>query len=98
MRKQPKVVEAVPVNQPRPIVRIPSGQQLITRVAVGVKVHVNESGVVNDADVVEYGDDPLSPTLANAALLAARNWTFAPPRVDDVPMASQLIIHFYFIP
>jgi hypothetical protein len=98
LRKQPKVVEAAPVNQPRPIVRMTGDQQLIAPVAVGVKVYVDESGVVNDAEVVEYGDDPLSSTLSNAALAAARNWTFAPPHVDDVPVASQLIIHFYFSP
>jgi len=98
LRKQPKVVEAAPINQPRPIVRMPGDQQLIAPVAVGVKVYVDESGVVNDAEVVEYRDDPLSSTLVNAALGAARNWTFAPPQVDDVPVASQLIIHFYFSP
>jgi TonB family protein len=98
LRKQAKVVEAAPVNQPRPIVRIPGDQQLIAPVAVGVKVYVSESGVVNDAQVVEYGDDPLSSTLANAALAAARNWTFAPPQVDDIPVPSQLIIRFYFGP
>jgi hypothetical protein len=52
---------------------MPGEQQLIAPVTVGVKVYVNESGVVNDAEVVDYGDDPLSPTLANAALAAARN-------------------------
>jgi hypothetical protein len=100
LRKQTKTktVDAVPVKQPRPIVRIPGDQQLIAPVAVGVKVYVNESGIVNDAEVVDYGDDPLSPTLANAALAAARNWTFAPPQVADLPVASQLIIHFYFSP
>jgi TonB family protein len=98
LRKQGKAVDAVPVNQPRPIVRIPGDQQLSAPVDVGVKVDVNKSGKVNDAEVVDYGDDPLSPTLANAALAAARNWTFAPPQVDDVPVASQLIIHFYFSP
>jgi len=98
LRKQPNAVEAAPVYQPRPIVRIPGDQQLTGPVAVGVKVYVNESGGVNDAEVVNYGDDPLSPTLANAALAAARNWTFAPSRVDDIPVASQMIIRFYFTP
>lgn len=98
LRKPPKAVEAAPVNQPRPIVRIPSDQQLIGPVAVGVKVYVGETGAVDDAEVVDYGDDPLSSTLANAALAAARNWTFEPSRVDDIPVASQLIIRFYFSP
>jgi outer membrane biosynthesis protein TonB len=73
-------------------------QQLIGPVAVAVKVYVNESGGVNETEVVDYGDDPLSSTLANAALGAARNWTFAPSRVDDIPVASQMIIRFYFTP
>ena len=98
LRKQPKAVEAAPVYQPRPIVRMPGDQQLIGPVAVGVKVYVGETGAVDDAEVVDYGDDPLSSTLANAALAAARNWTFAPSRVDDIPVASQLIIRFYFSP
>jgi hypothetical protein len=98
LRRPAKVVEPAPVNQPRPIVRIPGDQQLLAPIEVGVKVYVNESGVVNDAEVVEYGDDPLSSTLANAALAAARNWTFAPLQVGDVLVSSQLIIHFYFSP
>lgn len=98
LRKHAKTVDAVPVKQPRPIVRIPGNQQLAAPVTVGVKVYVNEAGVVNQAEVVDYGDNPLSPTLVNAAVAAARNWTFEPPQVDDLPVASQLIIHFYFSP
>ena len=98
LRKPAKTVEAAPMYQPTPIVRMPGDQQLDGPVAVGVKVFVNESGGVNDAEVVDYGDDPLSPTLANASLAAARNWTFAPSRLDDIPVASQLIIRFYFSP
>jgi hypothetical protein len=99
MRKPAKAVEAfaVPVHQAQPIVRLPNDQQLTRPVAVGVKVYVGESGAVNDAEVVDYGD-PLNLTLANAALAAARNWTFTPSRIDDIPVASQLIIHFYFSP
>jgi len=76
---------------------MPNDRQLIRPVAVGVKVYVSESGSVNDAEVVEYGD-PLNLTLANAALAASRNWTFAPSRIDDIPVASQVIIRFYFSP
>jgi hypothetical protein len=98
-RKPANAVEAfaVPVHQAQPIVRLPNDQQLTRPVAVGVKVYVGESGAVNDAEVVDYGD-PVNLTLANAALAAARNWTFAPSRIDDIPVASQLIIRFYFSP
>ena len=97
MRKPPKAVEAVPVYQAQPVVKMPNHQQLSQPVTVGVKVSIAESGAVNDAEVVDYGD-PINWTLANAALAAARNWTFEPSRVDDVPVASQVIIHFSFSP
>jgi len=97
LRKPSKAVEAVPVHQAQPIVRMPNDQQLLRPVSVGVKVYVSDSGAVNEAEVVDYGD-PLNLTLANAALAAARNWTFEPSRVDDVPIGSQVIIHFYFSP
>lgn len=96
-RKQPKAVEAVPAYQAQPIVRMPNNQPLDRPVAVGVKVLIGESGAVNDAEVVDYGD-PLNLTLANAALAAAKNWKFEPSRVDDVPVTSQAIIRFYFSP
>ena len=96
-RKHANAVGAVPVYQEQPTVRMPNDRQLIRPVAVGVKVYVSESGSVNDAEVVDYGD-PLNLTLANAALAASRKWTFAPSRVDDIPVASQVIIRFYFSP
>jgi hypothetical protein len=97
LRKQAKAAEAVPVYQAQPIVRMPNDQQLIRPFVVGVKVYVGESGTVSDAEVVDYRN-PLNSTLANAALAAARKWTFTPSRVDDIPVASQVIIHFYFSP
>ena len=97
MRKPAKAVEPVPVYQAQPVVKMPNREPLIREVAIGVKVNVAESGAVNDAEVVDYGD-PLNWTLANAALAAAKNWTFQPSRVDDIPVASQVIIHFYFRP
>jgi hypothetical protein len=96
-RKQAKAVEAVPAYQAQPIVRMPDNQPLDRPVAVGVKVFIGESGAVNNAEVVDYGD-PLNLSLANAALAAAKNWTFEPSRVDDIPVASQAIIRFYFSP
>ncbi len=63
---------------------MPNNQQLTRPIAVGVKVTVAESGAVNEAEVVDYGD-PRYLVLANAALSAARKWTFEPTRVDDIP-------------
>jgi hypothetical protein len=97
LRKPSKAVEPVPVYQAQPIVRMPNDQPLLRPIAVGVKVYISDSGAVNEAEVVDYGD-PLNWTLADAALAAARNWTFTPSRVDDIPIGSQVIIRFYFSP
>ena len=89
------------MNQPQPIVRMPNNRHLDRPATVGVKVYVGESGAVGDAEVVVHGDDywdAMDSTLTSAALAAARNWTFAPSRVDDIPVASQMIIYFYFSP
>lgn len=98
LKKPVPAIEAIPAHQVQPIVRMPKGQELLRPVAIGVKVYVGESGAVSDAEVVDYGDDPMSPTLANAALAAARNWAFEPSRVDNIPVASQVLIRFYFSP
>jgi TonB family protein len=98
LKKPGPTVNAVPAHQVQPVVRIPKGQELLRPVAVGVKVFVSESGAVNDAEVVDYGDDPMSPTLANAALAAAKKWAFEPSRVDNIAVASQVLIRFYFSP
>ena len=63
-------MEAIPVYQAQPVVRLPNDRQVDRPVAVGVKVDVGEYGAVKDAEVVDYGN-PLNLTLPNAALAAA---------------------------
>ncbi|MEO8051865.1 MAG: TonB family protein [Acidobacteriota bacterium] len=90
-------VEPIPLYQAQPTFKLSNEQKLVEPVSVDVKVQVAESGAVTDAEVVDYGDPPNFP-LANSALAAARNWTFQPSRVDDIPVASQVVLHFYFSP
>ncbi len=97
LRKPSKTVAPVPLHQTQPTFKLSHEQKLIEPVSVDVKVQVAESGAVTDAEVVDYGDPPNFP-LAKSALAAARNWTFEPSRVDDIPVASQVVIHFYFSP
>jgi TonB family protein len=66
-------------------------------VSVDVKVSVGESGIVEDAEVIDFGD-PLGVALANSALAAARRWTFEPARVEDLAVSSKVILHFRFTP
>ncbi len=97
LRKPAKFAEPVPVFQAKPAIQLPDHQSLIHPVSVGVKVYVGESGAVQSAEVVEYGKPP-DFGLANAALAAARLWTFEPARLEDAPVASEVILHFNFTP
>lgn len=97
LKKPVKIAAPVPVYQAKPTIRMPDTAKLTRPVTIDVKVNVGESGAVDRAEVVEYGDPP-NFTLANAALAAARQWTFEMPRVEDGAISSELILHFYFSP
>jgi Gram-negative bacterial TonB protein C-terminal len=97
LRKPEKTVVAVPVHRAEPSLSATDKQSVVRPVSVDVKVFVAESGKVNGAEVVGYGDPP-QWGLANAALSAARRWTFEPARIDDVPVASEMMMHFRFRP
>jgi hypothetical protein len=97
LKKPVKVAAPVPVYQAKPTIKMPDTAKLTRPVTIGVKVNVGESGAVDRAEVVEYGDPP-NFTLANAALAAARQWTFEMPRIEDGAISNELILHFYFSP
>ena len=97
LRKSEKFAEPVPVFQAQPTFKMPDHQSLVRPVSVGVRVYVEESGTVRSAEVVEYGEPP-NFSLANAALAAARLWTFEPARLEDAPVSSEVILHFRFTP
>ncbi len=97
LRSHDDVVEPVPVYQAQPILELPGQQHITQAVSVNVKVDVAESGKVTAAEIIEYGDPP-NFSLANAALAAAREWTFQPARAEDLPVSSQVILHFRFSP
>ena len=94
---RPRSIAPVPVYQAQPSYRLSAGEALEKPLAVDVKVHVGESGAVNGAEVVAYGDPP-NLTLANAALTAARQWTFQPAREEDEAVASDVLLRFRFTP
>jgi len=97
LRKSPKTTLPVPTHEVRPSLTIQQERSLTEPVRVDVKVYVAESGKVDDAEVVEYGDPP-NFTLAKAALATAHQWSFAPARLGDVPVSSEVILHFRFRP
>ena len=97
LKHRDNVAAPVPVYQVQPSLRLPNQQHLTGPVSVDVKVDVAESGIVRNAEIMEYGDPP-NFSLANAALAAARQWTFQPAREEDLPVSSEVILHFHFNP
>jgi TonB family protein len=101
-------VQQTSASAPNPIARPVSGavaQQVMpefTRAAqnsihgavkVRVRVNANETGEVVLAGLATHGP---SRYFARQALEAARQWKFAPPIVDGVPVASRWTIEFDF--
>jgi TonB family protein len=71
-----------------------NAQNTITgRLKVSVKVAVDASGNVTQANFLTHGP---SQYFANKALAAAERWKFNPPQVDGRPAASEWLLHFQF--
>lgn len=62
-------------------------------VRVGIKVHVDPMGNVTGAELSSPGP---SKVFADLALRAAKNWDFAPAKLDGHNVASDWIIRFQF--
>jgi TonB family protein len=65
------------------------------KVRVSVKVNVDPSGKVTDAAFEAPGP---SKYFADAAIRAAKNWTFAPAKANGENVASQWLLRFEFAP
>jgi hypothetical protein len=97
LKSHDNIAAPVPVYQAQPSLKLPNQQHVTEPVSVDVKVDVAESGKVRSAEVVQYGEPP-NFSLANAALAAARQWTFQPARFEDLPISSEVLLHFRFNP
>jgi len=65
------------------------------KVRVSVKVHVDPSGGVSEA---EFDSPGPSKFFADLALQAARKWAFTPPEVNGKSVASEWRLRFEFTP
>jgi len=72
----------------------PTARRTITgHVKVTVRVLVDRSGKVSEANIVSPGP---SKYFANQALAAARHWKFSPPRLDGKDASSEWTLRFQF--
>jgi TonB family protein len=82
------------LNQILPEVSGKSRNTIRGTVRTVIKVHVDSSGTVSAAEIASAG----SRFFANAALDAARQWDFAPAKVDGHAVPSEWLLHFDFTP
>ena len=62
---------------------------------VAVKVWIDDTGQVTKAELLS---DDVAPQIAQIASNAAYKWTFAPARLSDKPVSSEMMMHFRFVP
>jgi TonB family protein len=82
------------LNQILPEVSERSRSTIHGTVRTVIKVHVDSSGSVDNAEIASAP----SRFFANAALEAARQWDFAPAKVDGHAVPSEWLLHFEFTP
>jgi len=82
------------LNQIVPDVSSKSRNTIHGTVRTVIKVHVDTAGSVSAAEIASAG----SRFFANAALDAAKQWDFAPAKVDGHPVPSEWLLHFDFTP
>ena len=80
-------------NRVMPEVPEPARKSIRGTVRVSIKVDVDRSGNVEDA---ELGSGGPSKYFAQAALEAARNWKFKPPRIGATGVLSTWTLRFAF--
>lgn len=95
-KRPPPVTEmATPIYQVMPNTK-PFGYSLVNNdMTVGVEVHIDENGVVREANPV-LGSEGRSTMLTGQALIAARKWRFKPAEVDGRKVPSTYVISFKF--
>jgi TonB family protein len=83
------------VHQVMPDVSQRARNTIRGKVRVSVKVNVDPSGKVTDAAFEAPGP---SKYFADAAISAAKSWTFAPAKANGEKVASQWLLRFEFAP
>ena len=86
---------AAPLYQLKPNTK-PFGYSLVNNdMQIDIQVHIDENGVVRDANPVA-GKAGKSTKLTAQALISARKWRFKPAQVDGRKVPSTYVISFKF--
>jgi len=97
LHKEQGQVPPEPIHETKPVVSEAESHNLTGEVPIDVRVYVTESGSVN---LAELANKPSAQhrELAEAAVLAARQWSFRPARVGEENVPSEVVLHFRFRP
>lgn len=86
-----------PLRQVQPVLSANSRTMVVSMVEVEVKVRIDESGRVVDAEPL-----PSATPVRNFLVIAARNaalaWRFEPARRGDQPVPSEMVLKFQYRP
>lgn len=91
-RRDARFVPARPVREVAPAVPPDLRASLKTEVPVSLKLRIDKRGNVADTKVLASNSDELT----QLATSAADRWRFAPARLNDQPVPSEVVLHFHF--
>jgi TonB family protein len=89
------IVPPEPLMRPAPDMRMLEPGLINGPVHVRVQVNINADGHVTAAHLVA-GGQKIRPTLAGAAVTAAKQWTFRPATMHGQRVPSEHVIDFEF--
>jgi TonB family protein len=97
-KDQQTVVPPAPLKEVKPAFSAAERRALQGEVPVDVHVHVyiTESGSVDYAELLGSHSAGRHRELAEAAVFAARRWSFRPARQGSENVPSEAILHFRF--
>jgi TonB family protein len=78
---------------PKPIRQVQPHVAVMEPTSVAVRVAIDYKGNVWDAEMLTKDVDS---KLGLSAIQAAKRWRFEPARMDDKPVASDMVVRFRF--
>jgi outer membrane biosynthesis protein TonB len=85
-----------PLHEVKPPFSQAERRALDSEVPVDVHVYITESGKVDYAELVDTRATSRHRDLADAAVFAARRWSFRPAHLGNDSVPSEAILHFRF--
>jgi TonB family protein len=98
LRKEPEETPPEPVHEMKPSLSDAERRSLTADVPIDVRVYVTDSGSVNFAELLASRAASRHRDLADAAVLAARRWSFRPAKAGSENVPSEVVLHFLFSP